>query len=58
MSSLLDKMQLVDPMNALAPMRADEKGPAKDDREKSVSEAVQEEVTNRMERAQQELSDK
>mmetsp|Transcript_16177 Transcript_16177/g.19149 ORF Transcript_16177/g.19149 Transcript_16177/m.19149 type:complete len:337 (+) Transcript_16177:108-1118(+) len=59
MSSLMDKMKMVDPMDALAPMRTiKDEGPAKDDREKSVSEAVQEEVENRMTKAAEELKQK
>jgi predicted dinucleotide-binding enzyme len=58
MSSLMDKIQMVDPMNALAPMRNDQPEAAKDDREKSVSEAVQEEVENRMTKAAEELKQK
>jgi hypothetical protein len=58
-SSLMDKMKMVDPMDALAPMRTiKDEGPAKDDREKSVSEAVQEEVENRMTKAAEELKQK
>eukprot|EP00615_Pteridomonas_danica_P010761 CAMPEP_0114335496 /NCGR_PEP_ID=MMETSP0101-20121206/5097_1 /TAXON_ID=38822 ORGANISM="Pteridomonas danica, Strain PT" /NCGR_SAMPLE_ID=MMETSP0101 /ASSEMBLY_ACC=CAM_ASM_000211 /LENGTH=349 /DNA_ID=CAMNT_0001467141 /DNA_START=178 /DNA_END=1229 /DNA_ORIENTATION=+ len=52
-------MKMVDPMDALAPMRTiKDEGPAKDDREKSVSEAVQEEVENRMTKAAEELKQK
>ena len=54
----MDKIQMVDPMNALAPMRSDKNAPAKDDREKSVSEAVQEEVESRMTKAAEELKQK
>jgi len=54
----MDKIQMVDPMNALAPMRNDQPEAAKDDREKSVSEAVQEEVENRMTKAAEELKQK
>lgn len=55
----MDKMKMVDPMDALAPMRTiKDEGPAKDDREKSVSEAVQEEVENRMTKAAEELKQK
>ncbi len=59
----MDKVQLVDPMNALAPMRNQEadpkglKGP-KDDREKSVSEIVQAEVESRMNTAAEQLKAK
>ena len=56
---MMDKIQMVDPMNALAPMRSvEQQGPAPDDREKSVSEAVKEEVDKRMEKAQRELQAK
>mmetsp|Transcript_63735 Transcript_63735/g.128062 ORF Transcript_63735/g.128062 Transcript_63735/m.128062 type:complete len:355 (+) Transcript_63735:65-1129(+) len=63
-SSLMDKIQMVDPMNALAPMRSlegqDRAGTVRegDDREKSVSEAVQEEVERRQTKAVQELQAK
>lgn len=50
---------MVDPLDALAPMRAPyEQEQAKDDREKSVSEAVQEEVQNRMNKAAEQLKQK
>jgi len=56
---MMDKIQMVDPMNALAPMRSvEQKGPAPDDREKSVSEAVQEEVEKRMTKAANEIKAK
>uniref|UniRef100_A0A7S2RBF7 Thioredoxin domain-containing protein n=2 Tax=Rhizochromulina marina TaxID=1034831 RepID=A0A7S2RBF7_9STRA len=49
----MDKIKMVDPMDALAPMRAaDVSG------EKSVQQAVQEEVENRMTKAAEELKQK
>ena len=63
-SSLMDKIQMVDPMNALAPMRSmenqDRAGQTreKDAREKSMSEMVQEEVENRMTKAAEDLKAK
>jgi hypothetical protein len=54
----MDKMKMVDPMDALAPMRNIKEEAPKDDREKSVSEAVQEEVESRMTKAAEELKSK
>ncbi len=54
----MDKIQLVDPMDALAPMRSIDEPKQKDSREKSVSEAVQEEVESRMNKAADQLKAK